>query len=270
MGWGPACGTHTHFWEKAMRSWCAEPEGALRPRAGGSPYRRLLVGRLQVHGAAAAATPRGQGAAGRVQAWGALGGGHGRGRCAHDHWRGQAAPALQVPVGGHGEGVHLHLWKGGATGARKALRKGSLPTGTCPRSPISARSGQALSAPLPPSLPPSPPHTCGREVSELVEILFQVSRRLVFVCVRPVGVALCPQSRGVCEVPLEWEPSVPCTPVELTTGRAGGGGRGGEGRPMRRGERSTEAPRVSLCGLPPPGSPSPLPGSPPPGWPPAG
>lgn len=68
--------------------------------AGKGPYQRLLVAQLGVH-RAAAATPRVQEAGGQVQVWGALGGGHGRGRRAHDEGRGQAASALQVPVGRH-------------------------------------------------------------------------------------------------------------------------------------------------------------------------
>lgn len=185
---------------EAVRSWVHGARRCPKAGAGGCPYQRLLVPQLRVHGAAAAA-PGVQEAMGRVQVWGALGGGHGRGRCAHDDWRGQAAPALQVPVGGHGQGVHLHLWRGGGFSGR-----GSCPPGLAPGEPhlCQVRRGTAL--------PPSPPHTCGPEVSELVEILFQVSGRLVLVCVRPVGVALCPQSRGSCEVPLGWEPSVPSTP----------------------------------------------------------
>lgn len=55
------------------------------------------------------------------------------------------------------------------------------------------QAGSSLSI-LSPPRPLTRMRTCGPEVSELVQVLLQVGGGLVFICVRPGGITLCPRS----------------------------------------------------------------------------
>lgn len=86
-----------------------------------------------------AASPRVPEGVQGVQVWGALWGGHRGGRRAHDDGRGHGPPALQVPVGGDSQGVHLHLCTGGDRGHHVRGRCSWEPPGALPNGVVGSK-----------------------------------------------------------------------------------------------------------------------------------